>query len=53
MSSQKHEVPEALLRFLLSNDQKPEDLIGDNGLLKWLEKALFGSKRCAWPLALA
>ena len=36
MSSKKHEVPEALLTSLLTNYQKPEDLIGENGLLKQL-----------------
>jgi len=40
MSSKKHEVPEALLTTLLANYQKPEDLIGENGLLKQLTKLL-------------
>ena len=40
MSSNKHEVPEALLTSLLANYQKPEDLIGENGLLKQLTKLL-------------
>ena len=40
MSSKKHEVPEALLTSLLANYQKPEDLIGENGLLKQLTKLL-------------
>ena len=40
MNSKKHEVPEALLTSLLANYQKPEDLIGENGLLKQLTKLL-------------
>jgi putative transposase len=40
MSPKKHEVPEALLASLLANYQKPEDLIGENGLLKQLTKLL-------------
>ena len=40
MSSKKHDVPEALLTSLLANYQKPEDLIGENGLLKQLTKLL-------------
>ena len=40
MSSNKHDVPEALLNSLLANYQKPEDLIGENGLLKQLTKLL-------------
>ncbi|NHR07237.1 IS256 family transposase [Chromobacterium haemolyticum] len=40
MSSKKHDVPDALLDRLLANYQKPEDLIGDNGLLKQLTKLL-------------
>ena len=41
MSSKKHDVPEALLTSLLANYQKPEDLIGENGLSKQLvEKTL-------------
>ncbi len=40
MSTKKHEVPEALLNGLLANYQKPEDLIGENGLLKQLTKLL-------------
>ena len=30
----KHDVPEALLASLLSDYKKPEDLIGENGLLQ-------------------
>jgi putative transposase len=33
-------IPTELLDALLSNYQKPEDLIGENGLLKQLTKAL-------------
>ena len=40
MSSKKHDVPEALLTSLLANYQTPEDLIGENGLLKQLTKLL-------------
>ena len=38
MSKKKHDVPEELLAGLLANDQKPEDLIGEEGLLKHLTK---------------
>lgn len=38
MSKKKHEVPEELLAGLLANYQKPEDLIGEEGLLKHLTK---------------
>ncbi len=40
MSSKNHDVPDALLDSLLANYQKPEDLIGENGLLKQLTKLL-------------
>jgi putative transposase len=40
MTSKKHEVPEELLANLLANYKKPEDLIGENGLLKQLTKLL-------------
>jgi putative transposase len=40
MSTKKHDVPEALLASLLADYQKPEDLIGENGLLKQLTKLL-------------
>lgn len=40
MSTKKHDVPDALLASLLANYQKPEDLIGENGLLKQLTKLL-------------
>ena len=40
MNTKKHEVPEALLSSLLAGYQKPEDLIGENGLLKQLTKLL-------------
>ncbi|TCV74188.1 hypothetical protein EDE11_1391, partial [Methylomonas methanica] len=33
-------IPEELLDALMSNYQKPEDLIGANGLLKQLTKAI-------------
>lgn len=33
-------LPKALIDSLLSNYKKPEDLIGENGLLKQLTKAL-------------
>jgi putative transposase len=40
MSTKKHDVPDALLANLLADYQKPEDLIGENGLLKQLTKLL-------------
>ena len=40
MNSPKHAVPEELLAGLLANYKKPEDLIGENGLLKQLTKLL-------------
>ena len=40
MSTTKHAVPEELLAGLLAEYKKPEDLIGENGLLKQLTKLL-------------
>ena len=40
MTTRTHNVPDALLTSLLANYQKPEDLIGENGLLKQLSKLL-------------
>ena len=40
MSTKKHAVPEDLLSGLLAGYKKPEDLIGENGLLKQLTKLL-------------
>ena len=40
MTTKKHEVPQELLASLLANYKKPEDLIGENGLLKQLTKLL-------------
>lgn len=40
MTTKKHEVPKELLSGLLANYKKPEDLIGENGLLKQLTKLL-------------
>ena len=40
MSTRKHDVPHELLDELLSDYQRPEDLIGENGLLKQLTKRL-------------
>ena len=40
MTPTKHDVPEELLSSLLANYKKPEDLIGENGLLKQLTKLL-------------
>lgn len=37
---QEHEVPEELLSGLRANYKKPEDLIGESGLLKQLTKLL-------------
>ena len=44
MSTKKHDVPEELLSGLLANYKKPEDLIGENGLLKQLTKLLVAEK---------
>ncbi len=38
MSKKKHDEPEDLLARLLANYKKPEDLIGEEGLLKQLTK---------------
>ncbi|KZE27741.1 IS256 family transposase [Crenobacter luteus] len=38
MSKKKHDVPEELLAGLLADYKKPEDLIGEEGLLKHLTK---------------
>jgi len=38
MSPRKHDVPNELLNSLLANYKKPEDLVGENGLLKQLTK---------------
>ena len=40
MTLKKHDVPKELLSSLLANYKKPEDLIGENGLLKQLTKLL-------------
>ncbi len=40
MSTKKHTIPDELVAQLLGNYQKPEDLIGENGLLKQLTKLL-------------
>lgn len=40
MSPRKHQVPDELLSSLLANYKKPEDLIGENGVLKQLTKLL-------------
>lgn len=40
MTTRKHEIPDELLSNLLANYKKPEDLIGENGLLKQLTKVL-------------
>ena len=40
MSTKKHDVLEELLSGLLANYKKPEDLIGENCLLKQLTKLL-------------
>lgn len=40
MSVKKHELHEERLSGLLANYKKPEDLIGENGLLKQLIKLL-------------
>lgn len=40
MSMKKHAIAEELLANLLVDRKKPEDLIGENGLLKQLAKLL-------------
>ena len=40
MNKRTHDVPDELLSSLLANYKKPEDLIGQNGLLKQLTKLL-------------
>ena len=40
MSKDKHPITDALLDQLLANYQKPEDLIGADGILKQLTKKL-------------
>jgi putative transposase len=40
MTVKKHDVPEELIDSLMANYRKPEDLIGENGLLKQLTKIL-------------
>lgn len=40
MNTKKHEVSQELLTSLLANYKKPEDLIGENGLLRQLTKLL-------------
>jgi len=40
MTVKKHDVPEDLISSLMANYRKPEDLIGENGLLKQLTKIL-------------
>ena len=40
MTTKKHDIPEELLSGLLANYKKPEDLIGENGLLMQLTKLL-------------
>lgn len=45
MSTKKHDLPEALRTSLLAGYQKPEDLIGENGLLKQLHMPVFRPHR--------
>lgn len=40
MTVMKHEIPDELVASLLANYRKPEDLIGENGLLKQLTKLI-------------
>ena len=47
MSKRNHDVPDELLSSLLANYKKPEDLIGENGLLKQLTKLLV-EKACVF-----
>jgi hypothetical protein len=53
MNTKKHDVPEELLSGLLANYKKPEDLIGENGLLKQLTKLLVGKRTVIPPLRAA
>ena len=39
VNTKKHDVPEELLASLLADYKKPEDLIGENGLLKATDQA--------------
>ena len=50
MSTKKHDVPEELLSGLLANYKKPEDLIGENGLLKQLRKSC-KTPRSVWYMS--
>jgi putative transposase len=38
MRNKNHEAPQELLASLLANNKTPEDLVGENGLLKQLTK---------------
>ncbi|WP_019937337.1 IS256 family transposase [Bordetella sp. FB-8] len=40
MSTKKHDVPKEFLDSLLANYEKPEDLLGENGILKQLTKLI-------------
>lgn len=50
MNTKKHDVPEELLSGLLANYKKPEDLIGENGLLKQLRKSC-KTPRSVWYMS--
>ena len=53
MSPRKHDVPDELLSRLLANYQKPEDLIGENGLLKRKRPVTTPSATQVWSTALS
>lgn len=40
MTEKKHDAPEERIDSLMANYRKPEDLIGENGLLKQLTKLI-------------
>jgi hypothetical protein len=51
MTTKTHEVPLELPVSLLANHKKPEDLIGENGLLKQLTQLLQVASMSSAPLA--
>jgi hypothetical protein len=54
MTVAKKAVPKELLDSLLADYQKPEDLIGENGLLKQLTKLLVEKAlEAKWPITSA
>ena len=43
-------IPQALLDHVIANYKKPADLIGENGMLKQLTKAVFGDPKMTTAL---